>query len=549
MPTLSSADLRSLYDTVLAPRLANLEHDRLILRQAIFASSLLVGLPLAMQFCGGNDLAYLVAPESVQPWIGITTIVAIIAGFSIAISRYALPGFTAYLNYRAKFKREIVGEIFRAVSPGATYAPDSYIKSEIFDQSGIFSQMGDLRGDDLVRGRIGDTPFEACEIQRSYTTGSGKDSRTVPVFHGLFFRLDFNKTVRGRTVVQPQKPQGITLGSRRDLTAVELENPDFESRFNVFSTDPVEARYILTPVLMERILQIQEHTKRPLCLAFVNNRAFVAVDYGRALFEPSIKDTTSFDSLAEMVEHFGLAELVVHELDLNTRIWTKEVDASLLDEAPAVNPIASMSTGTLTPETLFKHAAGDMYVSEDAGPAPVKPAYTRARIERDGDTAIVRYRLAWWAFMTMAMSLPFIVVGLAAIGMLIDPDWTLATLLATGELTEEGVTAFRSGALVALGICFVVGGFISLYWITYVRRVVIARDEILVTRGLGLFARQYPRSNQTRILQMDNYVYLGKADAVKIVNPSLSPMLPSKDEARWIAWEMRRALNDIVQAQ
>jgi hypothetical protein len=546
MPTLSSDDLRPLYDTVLAPRLANLEHDRLVLRHAIVASSLLAGLPLAMQFCGGNELAHLVAPEPVRPWIGTATIVAIIVGISIAISRYALPGFTAYLNYRAKFKREIVGEIFRAVSPGATYAPDSYIKPQIFDQSGIFSEMGDVRGDDLVRGRIGDTPFEACEMDRHYSTG-GKNSRTVSVFHGLFFRLDFNKTVRGRTVVQPQNPQNISLGSRRGLTAVTLENPEFESRFNVFSTDPVEARYILTPVLMERILQIQEHTGRPLCLSFVNNRAFVAVDYGRALFEPSIKDTTSFAALAEMLEHFGLAELVVRELDLNTRIWTKEVDASLLEEAPAVSPIASMSTGTLTPETLFKQAAGDMYVAEDAGPAPIKPERTRAIVERSSDVAIVRYRLAWWAFMTMAMSLPFIVVGLAALGMLIDPEWTLATLSATGQLTEEGIDAFRSGALVALGICFVVGGFISMYWVTYVRRVVIARDEILVTRGLGLFARQYPRSRQTRILQMDNYVFLGKADAVKIVNPSLSPMLPSKEEARWVAWEMRRALSEIVQ--
>lgn len=101
---------------------------------------------------------------------------------------------------------------------------------------------------------------------------------------------------------------------------------------------------------------------------------------------------------------------------------------------------------------------------------------------------------------------------------------------------------FRSSAAVAIGVSAVVGGFFSLYWITYVRRVVIGRDDIRVKRGLSPFARTYPRSDQTRILQMDRYVYLGRADAVKLINPSLSPMLRSKDEARWVASEMRRAL-------
>src|SRR6185295_5308023 len=100
-----------------------------------------------------------------------------------ALFKCAVPGITAYLNYRARFKRDVVAEIFKAVSPGAVYAPDRYITETIFDASGLFEKRGTFRGDDLVRGRIGQTPFEASELQRQYSEGSGKNERTMLVFH------------------------------------------------------------------------------------------------------------------------------------------------------------------------------------------------------------------------------------------------------------------------------------------------------------------------------------------------------------------------------
>jgi hypothetical protein len=63
-----------------------------------------------------------------------------------------------------------------------------------------------------------------------------------------------------------------------------------------------------------------------------------------------------------------------------------------------------------------------------------------------------------------------------------------------------------------------------------------------VKRGLSPFARTYPRTDRTRILQLDRYLYLGQADEAKLINPSISPILRSADEARWVAFEMRRAL-------
>jgi hypothetical protein len=264
------------------------------------------------------------------------------------------------------------------------------------------------------------------------------------------------------------------------------------------------------------------------------------------LFEPSIRETTSFESLAEMAEHFRLAALVVQELDLNTRIWTKDVDARLLDEAPAVNPVAELSTGDLTADTLMKRATSGIYVDADSGPPPERPPQTRARVERDGAVTVVRYRLAWWALMCMMLSLPFALVAVAGLAMLVSPEWTLAQLFPAIGVPPEGAEEFRGGAPVALGVSAIVGGFIALYWVTYVRRVAIGSTEIRVRRGISPFSRRYPLSEQSRILQMDKYLYLGSAGAVKLINPSLSPMLRTAEEARWVASELRQAVSERV---
>lgn len=540
MATPATPDLRTLYDTVLAPRIAALEGDRLRVKGAVVSSALLIGLPLFTAFCGGGDLIALALPEHARFWVFPVAIVCVVGGVGVAFSRYALPGLTAYLNYRARFKREVVAEIFRAVCPTAVYSPHAFISPKIFEQSGLFTATGEPSGDDLVRGRIGDTPFEACEMGRH---DPQRSDNSPPVFHGLFFHIDFNKTIHGRTVVQPQAG-ALSYASRADLTRVPLENPDFESRFEVYSSNPVEARYILTPLLMERIVEIDQKMKRPVCLSFVDNRAFVAVHYERQLFEPSIAATTSYEAVADMADLFRLAELVVRELDLNTRIWTKDVDPHLLDQAPVAEPLAALDTGNVTVAQMLKTATG--FVDADTGETPVRPAHSRAHVERYSDIAIVHYRIAWWAWMCLAMSTWFALAGLGALAFLVAPQWAVETLTPTFGLAADFAEAMVGLAPMVIGVSVVVGGFITLYWITYVRRVVIERETIRVKRGLSPFSHFYPRSAQTRILQLDKFLYLGQADRVKVINPSLSPMLKSNEEARWVAWEMRQALNEIA---
>jgi len=74
-----------------------------------------------------------------------------------------------------------------------------------------------------------------------------------------------------------------------------------------------------------KIVDFKKKTNRPIYLSFVGSKVFVAVSYTRNLFEPKLFRTLlDFGLLQEYFEDLRLAAGIVEDLNLNTRIWSKE---------------------------------------------------------------------------------------------------------------------------------------------------------------------------------------------------------------------------------
>ena len=155
----------------------------------------------------------------------------------------------------------------------------------------------------------------------------------LAVVQGLFFIADFNKKFSGRTFVLPDTAerlfgdagaffQSLSKG-RGEL--VKLEDPEFERMFVVYGDDQVESRYILSTSLMQRIVEFRKKTGRPIYLSFVGTQVFVAVSYRKALFEPRVfTSILHFKSAETYFDDLVLAVGIVEDLNLNTRIWSKQ---------------------------------------------------------------------------------------------------------------------------------------------------------------------------------------------------------------------------------
>ena len=251
----------------------------------------------------------------------------------------------AYLYYRltsaykAQFKDSIIGRIVQYVDPGLRYDRQGFIAESDYWRSTIFLTNPDrYNGEDLVYGKVGKTEVRFSEIHSEYRTEhrDSKGNRRTEwhtIFKGIFFVADFNKHFAGETVVLPDTTEKLfgRLGQMfqswniaRPGQLVQLEDVAFEERFVVYSTDQIEARYLLSPSLMARIMDYRVRTNREVYLSFVASNIYVAIANQRDLFEPKVFTTVLDMALAQQyLDDLLLAVSIVEDLNLNTRIWTK----------------------------------------------------------------------------------------------------------------------------------------------------------------------------------------------------------------------------------
>ncbi len=83
------------------------------------------------------------------------------------------------------------------------------------------------------------------------------------IVRSLLLRVDSAKNFTSETYVHPVREANMineykTEPGGREPEMVHLEDPRFDGVFTVYSTDQVEARYLLTPTFMERLADLPE---------------------------------------------------------------------------------------------------------------------------------------------------------------------------------------------------------------------------------------------------------------------------------------------------
>lgn len=311
----TSEDFRQFYEDKLLPEFRRLERKR---RQTV-----------AMLIAGAIVLAFVVVLCLICVRVpGGIIIFAYVASLSAA---YAF----LHKRYARSFKPEVIGRIVRFVSRELKYEPNGFISTEEFAESGLFqTQSGKgYRGDDLVWGELGNVRIRFSEVAALSPECWGKIRAPRPSFKGLFFIGEFNKSLEGRTFVLPDISEKIFGRLGRKVQEhnvlrgqlVKMEDPEFEKEFVVYGTDQIEPRYILSTSLMRRILDFQKKCEHKIMLSFAYSKVYVAIPFVRDLFEPQLfKTLLDFESIAEYFEDLQLAIGIVEDLNLNTRIWSKQ---------------------------------------------------------------------------------------------------------------------------------------------------------------------------------------------------------------------------------
>jgi hypothetical protein len=240
-------------------------------------------------------------------------------------------------TYKNTYKNDVIGAALKFLDESLSIQPAQGIEASEFMYTQLFSTEPDrYKTEDLVTGCAGKTRFYFAEVHAEYKTvtqtKNGTRTEWHDIFKGIIFAADFNKRFNGVTIVKP-KDFGAAFGawfsknlfSFGSKDVIQLESTEFDKTFVTHGSDQVESRYILTPAMMERILNLNHQTKYNISLSFIESRMYIGFPLNRNYFEaPVFKSLLSPETVNEDITTIKFMYDIVKELDLNTRIWGKE---------------------------------------------------------------------------------------------------------------------------------------------------------------------------------------------------------------------------------
>ena len=196
---------------------------------------------------------------------------------------------------------------------------------KLLRESKLLPSYDDSKFEDLIEGDRAETHFSLVECKLTEERGSGKNRRTVTVFQGLLFHIQYPERFLGRTLVARQGWWKGFFGDKT-LQKVDLVAKELEDNFTIYSDDQVEARALLTPDRMERLIALERHFKGGklrgifegdhLTLALEADDQFEAGSVWKPLVDPDryISALTEIGLVCDVIDGFLTREWVKDKL-------------------------------------------------------------------------------------------------------------------------------------------------------------------------------------------------------------------------------------------
>ncbi len=170
-------------------------------------------------------------------------------------------------------------------------------------------------------GSVEGHTFRLYEAKLEVERGSGKSRRWETVFGGSLIEVGFARGFHGVTLLEREgrhktwfglggERASLDLGDLR-LERCEMVDPRFEDQFTVWSNDPVEARYLVHPEYVERLIAVEQaFAGENIRVLFCGGSLLIALESGNLFESGGLEASDDRRLLEQSIEQFGtLADL------------------------------------------------------------------------------------------------------------------------------------------------------------------------------------------------------------------------------------------------
>ncbi|MBL4602090.1 MAG: DUF3137 domain-containing protein [Emcibacteraceae bacterium] len=206
---------------------------------------------------------------------------------------------------------------------GFNYSNEPRInKLKQFENLSIIASHNREYREDEISGQLSEVDFWLQEAKLVKVSGTGKNKTRRTVFKGLLCHFDFHKNFKSTTIGKKDWTAfgNFFTGAFTAGEKVKLEDPEFERKFEIYSTDQVEARYLLTPGFMQRMLDLlgSGHTNS-IQFAFDDGKLYMALESSKKFFEGGGHDLNKPEFVFSIINDISLMFEIVKTLNLTQK--------------------------------------------------------------------------------------------------------------------------------------------------------------------------------------------------------------------------------------
>jgi hypothetical protein len=223
--------------------------------------------------------------------------------------------------YALAYKKEILPDIAKLFGD-FTYKAKGSVPLKEMGPAKIIPGYSRSSSEDYFEGEYKGTKIQFSEIHLEQRRNSGKRTYYVTVFKGLaiIIKMPKNKFF-GHTIIAKNQSSFMEWFKEKGtgLDRANLVDPEFEKKYDVYTNDQVEARYLIDPVMIERIKEMSKiYNTKEITAAFINDSFFMLLPSNKNLFEPSdIKvKATNTRSVKKMKKEIEQMLYIIDHLDL-----------------------------------------------------------------------------------------------------------------------------------------------------------------------------------------------------------------------------------------
>ena len=204
-------------------------------------------------------------------------------------------------EFGKKYKEQIIKSVFSKYLDEFDYAPNDGISKSYINHLNIISTGDIYSSEDKITGKIKGVDFVRADvhIQDEYEDSEGHTSRTT-VFEGQWMIFQFPKRFKSEVQVYSKFFTGSKsksglfskLFKEKDDNirhSISTESEEFNKKFKIYASDDHTAFYVLTPQILEAIIQLENKFGCKIMLLFTDNTLNIALRTGKNSLEPSYK--------------------------------------------------------------------------------------------------------------------------------------------------------------------------------------------------------------------------------------------------------------------